>query len=326
MGNEKSKNLMRFGRAGAAVLSAACLLGGCAAKTDTLEDVIHKTAQYEQKQVTDPSCGTLGGEWTVLALARSQEKVDQEYLDRYLANLKKTVEETDGVLSTRKYTEYSRVVLALAALGENPGAFDGYDLAAPLTEYEAVVSQGINGPVFALIALHAAGEADQPVTAQYLDFIRAKELTDGGFALSESAEAPEADLTAMTLQALALYPEADGVDEMIERGVDVLGDLQNPDGTYTSWGEDSSESIAQSIIALSALGIDCNEDERFKTDGKGLYDRLMKYANKEGGFGHTLESGGDPMATDQALCALVAYERFKNGRPSFYEMSDPRQN
>ena len=50
----------------------------------------------------------------------------------------------------------------------------------------------------------------------------------------------------------------------------------------------------------------------------------MEYYKKDGSFSHLLDGDSDPMATDQAFCALVSYERFKDGKNSFYNMTDHR--
>ena len=84
----------------------------------------------------------------------------------------------------------------------------------------------------------------------------------------------------------------------------------------------SSESISQVILALSTYGIDCNKDARFQKKEKGLYDTLMEYYKKDGSFSHVLDGDSDPMATDQAFCAMAAYSRFLNGKTSFYDMSE----
>ena len=42
------------------------------AKGDSLEDVIQKTADYETGIVTDPTVASIGGEWTVIPLARGR--------------------------------------------------------------------------------------------------------------------------------------------------------------------------------------------------------------------------------------------------------------
>ena len=72
------------------LVTTAGLLTGCGGGTPKLEDALKKTAAYEQKTVTSPASDTLGGEWTVIALARSGETVDENYFEKYRANLEKT--------------------------------------------------------------------------------------------------------------------------------------------------------------------------------------------------------------------------------------------
>ena len=106
------------------------------------------------------------------------------------------------------------------------------------------------------------------------------------------------------------------------RVVEFLADAQAEDGGYEAYGDKSSESVSQVILALSTYGIDCNKDARFRKKEKGLYDNLMEYYKKGGSFSHLLDGDSDPMATDQAFCAMAAYSRFLNGKTSFYDMSD----
>ena len=53
----------------------------------------------------------------------------------------------------KKHTEYSRVILALTSIGKDAQNICGYDLTAPLLDYDKTVWQGINGAIWALIAL-----------------------------------------------------------------------------------------------------------------------------------------------------------------------------
>ena len=106
--------------------------------------------------------------------------------------------------------------------------------------------------------------------------------------------------------------------------MEFLADIQDDDGGYTAFGAKSSESISQTVIALNAVGVDCNEDERFQKDGKGLYDTLMTFYQKDGIFKHTLDGESNPMATDQGFCALVAYQRYQDKENSFFDMTDHR--
>ena len=114
------KKVKQNGIPAALALVLVLTMAGCgSAKTPELKDAIHKTAAYEQETVTDPAVGSLGGEWTVIALARSEENVDSNYFEKYRANVEKYLKEQDGILSENKYTEYSRVILALNAIGED---------------------------------------------------------------------------------------------------------------------------------------------------------------------------------------------------------------
>ena len=70
------------------LVTTAGLLTGCGGGTPKLEDALKKTAAYEQKTVTSPASDTLGGEWTVIALARSGETVDENYFENIVPILK----------------------------------------------------------------------------------------------------------------------------------------------------------------------------------------------------------------------------------------------
>ena len=183
--------------------------------------------------------------------------------------------------------------------------------------------QGLNGAVFALLALNADGKNIYgDLEQKYLQYILSQEKKSGGFSLDNNSEQGDTDMTAMTLQSLEPYKEENNVRDTIDKGIQFLADAQVSDGGYMSYGEKSSESTSQTIIALSTYGIDCNRDSRFIKEGKGLYDTLMEYYQKDGSFSHTLDGEVNPMATDQAFCALVSYERFKNDQNSLYNMTD----
>ena len=217
------------------------------------------------------------------------------------------------------------MILALTAIGEDASDIGGYDLKEKLDDFDTVTAQGLNGAVFALLALNAdSEETDGELQQKYLNYILEQEKTDGGFSMDDNADEADIDITAMTLQCLEAYSSEENVQQTIDRGIEFLADAQDEDGGYTVYGDKSSESVSQTMIALSTVGIDCNKDERFQKDGKGLYDILMQYCQKDGSFSHTLEGESDPMATDQALCALVSYERLQDEKNTFYDMTDHR--
>lgn len=313
------------------LLTMLSLLTGCGKRQPTVSEVIKTAVQYQMNTVPRPESASIGGEWTLLSAVRSGEEVPDSYGEIYLSNLKKRLKECNGVLSERKYTEYARAALATAAIGETPQEIDGYDLLTPLTDMDKVTKQGINGAAFALLALNA-GDKDTEGKAECLlcaakkqlrNWLLEQELSDGGFALG-SEKNVNIDVTAMVVQALAPYQQETKVNEVIERSLDVLSAQQKSDGMFENCGEISCETAAQVLIALSALEIDGQKDTRFVKNENGLIDVLLRFYDGKGGFAHVLDGETDAMATDQALCALVAYQRFQTGSSAFYDMSDCR--
>ena len=131
------------------LLALMLLLCACGAANTPLE----QTAAYLKKATPEPAFGSLNGDWTVFGLARSGVKVDEAYYEAYYKNVVEAVTERGGTLSETKYTEYSRLVLALTAIGRDVRDVGGYDLLMPLADLDRATLQGVNGAIFALLAL-----------------------------------------------------------------------------------------------------------------------------------------------------------------------------
>lgn len=268
--------------------------------------------------------------WSVAGLARS-EKATEEYYKKYYESLENALKEKGGVLNERKYTEYSSAVIALTAIGKDPSNVAGYNILEKLANYDKVVYQGINGAIWALIALDT-GEYNVPAAEniknlttrqKLIEFILNRELDGGGWSMGE--DMPDPDVTAMVLQSFSKYQHMEDVKAATARALDVLSAIQNKDGGYESWGTENSESAAQVLIALCALGIDPEKDLRFvKGGGNWLVSNLINnfYKQSEGGFMHIKSSNVDELATNQGFYALVAYKRFISGKTSVYDMKD----
>lgn len=268
-----------------------------------------------------------GAEWHILGIARSEYAGCDEIFEKYYEDVVKVLKENSGVLSKKKYTEYSRVIVAVKAIGRNPKNTGGFDVTAKLLEKENVVIQGLNGPIWALIALNTDGYADssaefKKTAKEYISYILDAEKDGGGWSLNSSETNADADITAMALTALAPYYKGDSkVRESADRAVLWLSENQNSDGTYSSWGTVNSESCAQVTVALTSLGIDPNKDERFIKNGKSVIDGLLGFYT-DGGFKHVSTGKLNAMATEQGYYALTAYFRFTGGKTSLYDMSD----
>lgn len=301
---------------------------GAPAAPASYGEIFVETAAYLSASVPDPGVSSIGGEWAVIGLARN-DSLPADYAASYYSNLVRTLRDTGGVLHRVKYTEYSRVVLALSSLGFDPTDVDGYDVLSPLGDFDQVCWQGANGPIWALIALDSRGydaptapDGKRQTTRDALvDAVLDSEIAGGGWALSGSV--PDVDMTAMALTSLAPYrgARADAA-AAIERGLSVLSSLQGEDGGYGDAGSASSESCAQVVVALSALGIDPASDARFAKAGGSVLDALCAFAVPGGGFKHVTDGEVNGMATEQGFYALVAYERLLSGKMSLFDMSD----
>ena len=281
---------------------------------------------------SEPQSGSIGGDWTVLGLSRGG-KAPEEWADEYYAEvlnyMDETIDSATGRMDPSKSTENSRLVLGLTSVGKDPTDVGGYDLTEALNDPDYLKRQGINGPVWALLAFNSH---DYPTDSDgyrdtLIDMILAAQHDDGGWTLSlDGGSSPsDTDMTAMALQSLAPYyndPAYPEVTDAVNRALTRLSNTQNSLGGYSSMGVMNSESIAQVITALTSLGIDPTEDARFIKNGNTLITALSIYAVDGGGFRHTLDGELDGMATDQAFYALTSWYRLKEGRTPLYDMTD----
>ena len=295
----------------------------------TAEEAYSSTGKtiYENTVQNIAKESAYGSEWHILGLARSEYAGCDEIFEKYYEDVVKKIKDSKGVLSKNKYTEYSRVIVAVKAIGRNPKNTGGFDMTEKLLEKEKVTRQGLNGPVWALIALNTDGYADssaefKKTAKEYISYILDAEKDGGGWSLNSSETNADADITAMALTALAPYYKGDSrVKESADRALAWLSEVQKDDGAYASWGTVNSESCAQVTVALTSLGIDPNKDERFIKNGKSVLDGLLGFYT-DGGFKHVSTGKLNAMATEQGYYALTAYFRFTGGKTSLYDMSD----
>lgn len=287
-------------------------------------DSIYKTTGDYLAKLGTPGVGSIGGEWMALGLARSGRTVPEGYYDAVVKYVKDNID-SNGRLDKNKATENARIILALTAIGKDVTNVDGHDLLAGLNEMSYLSKQGINGAIFTLIALDShsytpAGDVTRDKLVQAI--LDAQISGDGGWSLD--GKNADVDMTAMAIQALAAYYKSNSsAKKAVDKGLSWLSSVQQNDGGFTSWGAANSESCAQVIVALTALGIDPTKDSRFIKNGVSVLDALCSFAVNGGGFKHlATETSANGMATEQGFYALVAYYRLLNGQTSLYDMTD----
>ncbi len=266
-----------------------------------------------------PQTGSVGGDWVTLGLSRAGEIG----ADRKEAYAKAVEEYVGGIgsekLNSRRSTDNSRVILGLSAAGYDARSAAGYDLTSPLRNTTYVAKQGINGAIWALIALDSC-QYPCDSRAELIELIVGAQHSDGGWGLDESISDP--DMTAMALTALAPYRFYDtAVRTAVENGVALLVNMQRENGGYSSYDDFNPESCAQVIVALCAVEIDCAHDLRFCKSGRTLFDSIERFA-VDGGFTHTAGGEYNQLATEQVFYALTAYRRFQAKQTALFDMTD----
>lgn len=305
----------------------------------TVSDVIKETAAYVKATDKSP---TLGSEWYVISQARNGMDLNDPYFSVYYNHLANYLKQEDGVLSESAYTEYSKTILAVTAIGKDARNVGGYNLLKPLADFNQVKNQGLNGPIWALIALKSHPDyeipqvstvAEQTTEKKLLSFILGRQLEDGGWALS--GKKADSDMTGMALQSLAPFYNKSGYEDVtaaVNKALDCLGSMQTKAGGYSTMGVETSESNAQVITALTALGINPEKDARFIKNGAWTVENLISYHIAGSGFMHVKAGSGnnggaaagevDGLATGQGFYSLVAYQRLLDGKTALYDMSD----
>lgn len=304
----------------------------------SLDLVLETVKQYILSRDTNPDYEN--STWNVIGLSRSGLDVPQEYFDTYYKNTIAHLEENNWVLSKSRYSDYSKLIIAMTAMGKDARNVEGHNLLAYLSDFKNVKKQGFNGPIWALMALKSHTDYTIPVNSEaseqtteegLIAYILEKEVSSGGWTLS--GDTADSDMTGMAVQSLSTYygKRAD-VTAAIDRALEWLSQSQLASGGYATLGTETSESVSQIIVALSSVGVDGAKDQRFIKNGKWPMTGLFQYYLPEGGFMHVAagagnNGGGDGgsingMATEQGFYATVAYKRMLDGKTSLYDMSD----
>ena len=335
---------------------AISFLGNETKKESQVETVMEELANWESRRYSSSidQAGTPSVDWYVFAMSRGGY---QENYQDYRENLSRYVKECyqkNETLSLDATTEYHRISLALLAAGGDPENVEGINLIAEGTYYRERIAplnrQGIIGWIWACSTLSTKDyeiPADADTTKEeIISEILAYQTVDGGFSMGESQADP--DITAMVIQALAMHTisiQSKSINEksdntlenkytyvnrktnqvttkslktVMDEALDCLATLQLPDGSFGYEGEPCTESTAQVLVALSCLNINPTKEKRFLKGKQNVLTALMEFQNADGGFPHIKGEESDGIAGSQALYALSAWKRCKEGQPTIY--------
>lgn len=247
------------------------------------------------------SAGT-SAEWYILSLSQYSQYDLSSYRLALLSYLK-----SNTVYSASSRLKYA---LCLAASGSD-------DVYISTALENSVGEQGLMSWIFGLHLLNNGYNGGKYTAEQVKTKLLDLRTSDGGWAVI--GQYCDVDATAMAIQALApFYHTDDDARASVEKALSLLSERQLDDGDFASYGSANPESTAQVIIALSSLGIDASNDERFIKNGNTLFDGIAKYRLPNGSFCHKADGASNETATVQVLCAAVSYIRMKSGRSSLY--------
>lgn len=301
------------------------------------DKVYADTKKYIQNNVPAPVVASDRGEWAVLGLARAGVELSDAYIQAYYGKVVAYVQKNmgaDGVLVDPEshnptVTDNERIILALTAIGKDPANVGGKNLLTALQDRNIMQvtdtsKTDINGLVFGLLALNSGNYTQD--SYWLVQAILTQRNKDGSWSSSADTKPDgDVDMTAMALQALAPYYN-EGDDTTVNAAVDKA--LQWLSAKYKGKGYTSAESCAQVVVALSALQLNANSDSSFVKTVDGaptsvLGDLLRYYLGEGQGFKHAASGKtADQKATEQALYAMAAYERYCRRTKALYDMTD----
>lgn len=301
------------------------------------DKVYADTKKYIQNNVPAPVVAYDRGEWAVLGLARAGVELPDAYIQAYYGKVVAYVQKNmgaDGVLVDPEshnptVTDNERIILALTAIGKDPANVGGKNLLAALQDKDIMKvtdtsKTDINGLVFGLLALNSGNYTQD--SYWLVQAILTQQNADGSWSANAVTKpVGDVDMTAMALQALAPYYN-EGDDTTVNAAVDKA--LQWLSAKYKGTGYTSAESCAQVVVALSALQLNANSDSSFVKTVDGaptsvLGDLLRYYLGEGQGFKHAASlKTADQKATEQALYAMAAYERYCRRTNALYDMTD----
>lgn len=277
-------------------LTLTTVLSGCG-EIDMTKDISRQfktTVDEVMKEIPEPQANEPGSDWIIFAMLQTDMIRSKDYISAYYDSLRAQVKSTKGDVGDYPTDKIKLAMLAMAH-NQTPRDVEGYNLIAEADNYDEIIEQGLNGPMFALIGSQYCKRRLKNED-KYVKYLLNHQDPAGGFSYEDRAVL---DMTAMGITALSFYQGREGVYEAIEKGKKrIEAELENPTE------EISCEAISQIIIAYSQLKIDVR-----KTD---LLERLAEF--RVGNvFAHKPGGEFNPMATEQACLALASVVKYTKG-------------
>ena len=265
-------------------------------------------------QNSDGSINGLGGEseWSVEAVqADGQSAATFAHGGSSLLDFLKTDVPAAGTATTT----LERKIIAIAAAGQSPTDFGGFNYDAALESQHSGGQIGdptlLNDDIFGIIAIDAAHASQLQAEAQDgLNYLLAHQGTDGGFSYTtDSCAWCGSDNNDTAAALIALYAAQDlgltatNLDTARSSALSYLLDTQQTDGgfAYDAFSPSDGSSTAWSLMALNTLG------SSVSTQADQARAWLLQNQNPDGGFSYGAygTTNSDTYTTAHAVVALL---------------------
>lgn len=218
--------------------------------------------------------------------------------------------------------DYSRMILAIVAAGQDPANFGGRNFVSLLEDAFDGTQIGdallLNDDFWGVTALVAAGydATTSHVVQDSISFILDNQNTDGGWSWGVGQDS-DVDSTAAALMALIAAGQS-ASSNPIEDGLSYIKSTQMVNGGFESWGATNSATNSWAIDSIAAAGQDPTGSTWTNSEGKGPVDDLLTFQNADGSFNWSTD---DPSAqmTAWAINALM-------GKPYPVAIQEPIQD
>ncbi len=237
------------------------------------------------QQDTDGSVGDFStSAWVAMAIAAADEdphdwKVgDNPSIVGYLAN---------NASNATAATDYARMLLAIAAAGEDPTGFGGRDFVSLLESTYDGTQIGdnslLNDDFWAVMGLIAAGESSSSeIVTDSVAFILSNQNADGGWSWGMGQESDVDDTAAavMALTSAGQSPSSTAVTDAL--AYIKLAQIDN--GGFESWGSTNSATDSWAVASIAAGGENPTSADWTSDEGNTPVDNLLNFKNEDGSF------------------------------------------
>lgn len=243
--------------------------------------------------------------WAVMAIVAAGEDLSDWRVDSnptvvdYLAA---------GAGNASAPNDYSRMILAIVAAGQDPTDFGERNFVSLLEASFDGTQIGdaslLNDDFWGVMALVAAGYnvTTSDTVQNSVSFILDNQNTDGGWSWGVGQDS-DVDSTASALMALIAAGKSVN-STAVSEGLSYVKSTQMDNGGFESWGSTNSATNSWAIDAIVAAGQDPTSEDWQSDAGSSPLDDLLTFQNDDGSFNWSSDDSSALM-TAYAINALM---------------------